>query len=120
MRFAAPFGVEFAVNFMIAGECGRGGDRGKTLRGHRVRPRAKFRRAYFRGPTRGAVPIATMVMTSTEGHVVTTKGAAARAAGVWKVYGSGEAAVTALRGVSVELARAEFTAIMGPSGSGKS
>ena len=49
-----------------------------------------------------------------------TSGAAARAVGVWKVYGTGEAQVKALRGVSVELARAEFTAIMGPSGSGKS
>jgi putative ABC transport system ATP-binding protein len=51
---------------------------------------------------------------------VGTSGAAARAVGVWKVYGTGEAKVKALRGVSVELARAEFTAIMGPSGSGKS
>ena len=120
MRFAAPFGVEIAVNFMIGADETTEEPGGKTLRGHRVRPRPKFRRAYFRGPTRGAVHVATMVMTSTEGHVVTTKGAAVRAAGVWKVYGSGEAAVTALRGVSVELARAEFTAIMGPSGSGKS
>jgi putative ABC transport system ATP-binding protein len=40
--------------------------------------------------------------------------------GLWKVYGSGEAQVTALRGVDVSLAAAEFTAIMGPSGSGKS
>jgi putative ABC transport system ATP-binding protein len=46
--------------------------------------------------------------------------AAARAVDVWKVYGSGEAEVAALRGVSVELARGAFTAIMGPSGSGKS
>ena len=45
---------------------------------------------------------------------------AARAEGVWKVYGSGEAQVQALRNVSVELRRGEFTAIMGPSGSGKS
>jgi putative ABC transport system ATP-binding protein len=45
---------------------------------------------------------------------------AARAAGLWKVYGSGEAQVTALRGVDVDIARGEFTAIMGPSGSGKS
>jgi putative ABC transport system ATP-binding protein len=46
--------------------------------------------------------------------------AAARASGVWKVYGSGEAQVVALRDVSVELQRGRFTAIMGPSGSGKS
>jgi len=39
---------------------------------------------------------------------------------VWKVYGSGEAQVVALRGISVDLARGQFTAIMGPSGSGKS
>jgi putative ABC transport system ATP-binding protein len=45
---------------------------------------------------------------------------AARADGVWKVYGSGEAQVVALRGVSVALERGAFTAIMGPSGSGKS
>jgi len=45
---------------------------------------------------------------------------AARARDVWKVYGSGEAQVTALRGVDVDLARGAFTAIMGPSGSGKS
>ena len=50
----------------------------------------------------------------------TASGAAARAVDVWKVYGSGEAAVAALRGVSVELQRGAFTAIMGPSGSGKS
>jgi putative ABC transport system ATP-binding protein len=43
---------------------------------------------------------------------------AARANDVWKVYGSGEAQVVALRGVSVDLGKAEFTAIMGPSGSG--
>jgi putative ABC transport system ATP-binding protein len=46
--------------------------------------------------------------------------AAARAVDVWKTYGSGDAAVTALRGVSVQLERGRFTAIMGPSGSGKS
>ncbi|MFV2173339.1 ABC transporter ATP-binding protein [Actinomadura sp. LOL_016] len=42
------------------------------------------------------------------------------AAEVSKVYGSGDAAVHALRGVSVGFARGAFTAIMGPSGSGKS
>jgi putative ABC transport system ATP-binding protein len=49
-----------------------------------------------------------------------TNAPAARAEDVWKVYGSGEAQVAALRGVSLELARGRFTAIMGPSGSGKS
>jgi putative ABC transport system ATP-binding protein len=47
-------------------------------------------------------------------------GPAARASDVWKVYGSGEARVVALRGVTVALERGAFTAIMGPSGSGKS
>ncbi len=51
---------------------------------------------------------------------VTATGVAARAREVWKVYGSGEAQVVALRGVSVELQRGQYTAIMGPSGSGKS
>ncbi|HYF27681.1 MAG TPA: ATP-binding cassette domain-containing protein, partial [Baekduia sp.] len=37
-----------------------------------------------------------------------------------RVYGAGEAAVTALDGVTVAFPRGAFTAIMGPSGSGKS
>jgi len=37
-----------------------------------------------------------------------------------KVYGSGEIAVHALRGVNVSIEKGEFIAIMGPSGSGKS
>jgi putative ABC transport system ATP-binding protein len=45
---------------------------------------------------------------------------AARAIEVTKVYGSGEAEVRALDGVTVGFARGAFTAIMGPSGSGKS
>jgi putative ABC transport system ATP-binding protein len=45
---------------------------------------------------------------------------AARAVEVWKVYGSGEAEVHALRGVSASFERGRYTAIMGPSGSGKS
>jgi putative ABC transport system ATP-binding protein len=49
-----------------------------------------------------------------------TNGAAARAVDLRKVYGEGDAAVVALAGVTVDLARGEFTAIMGPSGSGKS
>jgi putative ABC transport system ATP-binding protein len=45
---------------------------------------------------------------------------ALRLASVTKTYGTGENAVTALREVSVGLARGSFTAVMGPSGSGKS
>jgi putative ABC transport system ATP-binding protein len=45
---------------------------------------------------------------------------AARADGLWKVYGDAEARVVALRDVSASFARGRFTAIMGPSGSGKS
>lgn len=46
--------------------------------------------------------------------------AAARIVEGTKTYGSGDAAVTALRDINVEFAGAQFTAIMGPSGSGKS
>jgi putative ABC transport system ATP-binding protein len=59
-------------------------------------------------------------MTDSVAATGTTTGPAARATDVWKVDGSGEAQVLALRGISVELGRGAFTAIMGPSGSGKS
>src|SRR5690242_2746424 len=60
----------------------------------------------FTGPPGGApAAAATPAVVATE---------------VSKVYGSGDAAVEALRGVSVAFARGAFTAIMGPSGSGKS
>jgi putative ABC transport system ATP-binding protein len=45
---------------------------------------------------------------------------AVRVSDAVKTYGSGEAAVTALRGVSADFSAGAFTAIMGPSGSGKS
>jgi putative ABC transport system ATP-binding protein len=53
---------------------------------------------------------------------ITTTGQriAARAIGVTKAYGSGQASVLALDEVSVDFTSGRFTAIMGPSGSGKS
>lgn len=50
----------------------------------------------------------------------TAVGPAAYARNLVKVYGTGEAAVRALDGVSVSFGSGRFTAIMGPSGSGKS
>jgi putative ABC transport system ATP-binding protein len=46
-------------------------------------------------------------------HVIETTG-------LTKVYGKGDVAVHALRGVNIAVGRGEFVAIMGPSGSGKS
>jgi len=45
---------------------------------------------------------------------------ASRAVDVMKIYGTGDTAVHALDGVSVDFVSGQFAAIMGPSGSGKS
>ena len=47
-------------------------------------------------------------------------GAVVEAHDITRVYGSGETAVHALRGVTLAIERGKLTAVMGPSGSGKS
>ena len=53
-------------------------------------------------------------------EVVTKTKNAFRTRGITKVYGTGEAAVHALRGVDLELPTGELVVLLGASGSGKS
>src|SRR5579864_5160402 len=53
-------------------------------------------------------------------QVVTEAAPAAHSVALCKTYGTGQAAVHALAGVTVTFERGRFTAVMGPSGSGKS
>lgn len=57
---------------------------------------------------------------TTDGDAPQTGQATFRALGITKIYGAGDAAVHALRGIDVELLSGEVTVLLGPSGSGKS
>src|SRR5689334_10440612 len=60
------------------------------------------------------------VTPTAEADLVPAQGAVIRVEDVHKYYELGETRVHALRGVSLEIQRGEFLAIMGASGSGKS
>jgi putative ABC transport system ATP-binding protein len=55
-----------------------------------------------------------------QGNLDVPAHAAVEARDVTRVYGEGETAVEALRGVDIEVSSGELVAVMGPSGSGKS
>ena len=61
-----------------------------------------------------------LYQTTTQSPTAPPLAPAVSATAVARRFGSGEAAVDALRGVSIEVPAGQFTAVMGPSGSGKS
>jgi putative ABC transport system ATP-binding protein len=63
--------------------------------------------------------VATMA-TETQHPQSSTTGPVVTARGLTRVYGEGDTAVNALRGVDLDVERGRLTAVMGPSGSGKS
>jgi putative ABC transport system ATP-binding protein len=60
------------------------------------------------------------VVTDIDPVVVVDTTPAVAGSGLTREYGKGDSAVHALRGVSIEIPRGQFAAVMGPSGSGKS
>jgi len=62
----------------------------------------------------------TLTQPPPAGSPIASTPPAARAVDLVKTYGSEDAEVRALGGVSIEFERGRFTAVMGPSGSGKS
>src|SRR5207245_1465314 len=68
----------------------------------------------------GRIHVTTAVALPRAGGSGGRTAVAARARQLTKAYGNGETRVVALDAVDVDIARGQFTAIMGPSGSGKS
>ena len=64
--------------------------------------------------------MATMATDTQQTQSSTQNGAVVAARGVTRIYGEGDTAVNALRGIDLDVARSRLTAVMGPSGSGKS
>src|SRR3954452_20667516 len=60
------------------------------------------------------------VVSDVDPAVVVDRTPAVSGAGLTRQYGKGESAVHALRGVTLDVPRGQFAAVMGPSGSGKS
>ncbi len=64
--------------------------------------------------------MATMATETQQTQSSKANGAVVTARGVTRVYGEGDTAVNALRGVDLDVERGKLTGVMGPSGSGKS
>jgi putative ABC transport system ATP-binding protein len=61
-----------------------------------------------------------VVREQPQGDLAMPAHAAVEARGLTRIYGEGETAVEALRGVDIDVGSGELVAVMGPSGSGKS
>ena len=72
------------------------------------------------GPGRGSFRLAQHVAVLDSLGNMNANGVVVSASEVTRRYGEGEAAVDALRGVSLDVKPGELVAVMGPSGSGKS
>ena len=87
---------------------------------NRVAVNAQPTRSLNKRTDHQGAPVSIITTPTTATLTAATKQtSAARTVLARKVYGTGEATVTALDDVTVQLNEGEFTAIMGPSGSGK-